>query len=331
MTDIEVRKLEKKEYNVWDQLVDQSPQGTIFHTSSWLVTCSRLLNLELKLYGLFKNDLLNGGCALFHHKLKGLLRYATSTCSMTPYGGIIMKQANKSKVREIEDTTRETIDKLSMHETLNNYDMISITNSPDLYDIRPFIWSGWDSHIKYTYYLDLNNINLSRDVSRNIKKAIKNNIIIEKSEDIHTYYRLLNDTFSRQNLKAPATERFISELFDILKQNKKCEMWFAKTQSDELAAAELYVYDTKRVYRWTAASDMNLRKSGAYSLLLFDVFQNFLKKGFQQMNLMAGNTPQLAEFITGFNPELIPYYSVEKQSLKAKYLADIYKCLRRRG
>ena len=36
------------------------------------------------------------------------------------------------------------------------------------------------------------------------------------------------------------------------------------------------------------------------------------EKGFQKFNMMAANTPNLAKFISGFNPELVPYYSVQK-------------------
>jgi hypothetical protein len=35
------------------------------------------------------------------------------------------------------------------------------------------------------------------------------------------------------------------------------------------------------------------------------------EKGFKKINLMAANTPQLAKFISGFNPQLVPYYSVQ--------------------
>ena len=42
MSDIEVRELKKDEYNIWDNLVESSPHGTIFHKSFWLSMCSEM-------------------------------------------------------------------------------------------------------------------------------------------------------------------------------------------------------------------------------------------------------------------------------------------------
>jgi hypothetical protein len=36
------------------------------------------------------------------------------------------------------------------------------------------------------------------------------------------------------------------------------------------------------------------------------------EKGFKKFNLMAANTPHIAKFISGFYPDLVPYYSVQK-------------------
>ena len=92
-------------------------------------------------------------------------------------------------------------------------------------------------------------------------------------------------------------------------------MWVGKTKSGEISAAEIFVYDNKRAYRWSAATHTTLRKTGAYSLLLFKVFKNMRERGFKEINLMAANMPQLAKFITSFNPQLVPYFEVEKTSI----------------
>jgi len=72
------------------------------------------------------------------------------------------------------------------------------------------------------------------------------------------------------------------------------------------------LHDNNYVHRWTAATDPELRKNGGYHLLLDMAFRNYLDKGMSTVNLMAANTPQLAEFITGFNPYLCPYFAVSK-------------------
>jgi hypothetical protein len=320
MSEIEVRELIKDEYKVWDELVEKSPQGTIFHNSSWLTIHSELLNKKLKIYGCFENDQLVGGCSLYIYKLIRFFKMASSAIGMTPYGGVVLAQLQSTKVREQEQTYNKIIKSLRSVFDNEHFGYIQLRNSPDFVDIRPFTWNGWDSKVYYAYYLILNDFEkrLSRDPKRNIKKAIKNEIRIEKSKDITSFYDLFEETFSRQGLKPPVTKGFVANIFDMLLKHKKGEMLIAKTKSEEIAAAEIFVYDNKRAYRWSAATHSELRKTGAYSLLLFDVFKDMQNRGFKEINLTAANSQQLAEFITGFNPKLVPYYVVEKSSNKYK-------------
>lgn len=332
MTNIEVRELKKNEYGVWDELVENSPHGTRFHSSDWLTTCSELLNKKLKIFGCFENGQLVGGCSLYTHKLKRFFKVASSTIEMTPYGGVVLAQSQSTKVREQEQTYSNIIKSLCNTFDNEHFNHIQIINSPDFVDVRPFTWNGWDSKVYYAYYLILNDFEkrLSRDPKRNIKKAIKNEISIEKSNDITSFYELFEGTFSRQGLKPPVTKGFLVTVFDMLLKHEKGEMWIAKTKSEEIVAAEIFVYDNKRAYRWSAATHTELRKTGAYSLLLFEVFRDMQNRGFKEINLMAANTPQLTEFITSFNPKLVPYYKVEKSSTKYK-LVEILKRLYDKG
>lgn len=320
MSEIEVRELKRVEYKIWDELVDESSHGTLFHKSFWLISCSNALNKELKIYGCFENGQLAGGCSLYTHKIKRFLKMASSIIEMTPYGGVILAPSTSTKVREREQIHSDIIKSLCNAFDKEHFDSIQITNSPDFIDVRPFIWNSWDSKIHYAYYLILNDFEkrLSRDPKRNIKKAIKNEISIEKSKDITSFYELFEETFLRQDLKPPVTKEFLANIIDMLLKYEKGEMWIAKTKSEEIAAAEIFVYDNKRAYRWSAVTHTELRKTGAYSLLVFKVFKDMQNRGFKEINLMAANTPQLAEFITGFNPKLVPYYGVERSSTKYK-------------
>ena len=48
------------------------------------------------------------------------------------------------------------------------------------------------------------------------------------------------------------------------------------------------------------------------SHLFVEIFLDFQKRGYHQINLMAANTPHLARFYSSFNPRLVPYYEVKK-------------------
>lgn len=95
--------------------------------------------------------------------------------------------------------------------------------------------------------------------------------------------------------------------------------------SNEPIAAEIITKDNKRTCRWSDASNVKLKETGATTLLLFEIFQDIQKRGFQEINLMAGNTPNLTKFISSFNPRLVPYYGVEKFKFKLNILPILKK------
>ena len=327
MSDIIVKELKKDEHKTWDELVKSSPHGTIFHNSSWLTIHSELLNKKLKIYGCFENEELVGGCSLYIYKSR-FFKMASSTIEMTPYGGLVLAQSPSTKVREQEQTYSNIIKSLCNLFDNEYVDHIQITNSPDFVDVRPFIWNGWNAGISYAYYLNLDTDiekNISKNVRRSIRKAIKNNTMIKRLNEPSIFYNLFSMTFERQNLKPPVTENFFKKIINLLDAKQLGEMWIAETRSGEVASAEIIVWDNKRAYRWTAASHTAFKDTGATSLLLYEIFLDLKNRGFKEINLMAANTPHLTKFISSFNPELVPYYEIEKSSTKYKIATNVYK------
>lgn len=336
MSAIEVRELKREEYKIWDVLVESSPHGTIFHNSDWLTTCSELLNKKLKIYGCFENEELVSGCSLYVYKSK-FFKMASSIIKMTPYGGVVLAQSPSSKIREREQAYSNIIKSLCNIFDKEHFDSIQLTNSPDLIDVRPFTWNGWDSKVYYAYYLDLDDDvekGFSKNARRTIRGAIKNNISVKKlskddvERDFLQYYDLFKITYLRQGIQLSVSKEFLKNMIDMLYDQRKGEMWIAKDSSGEMTAAEVNVVDNKRAYRWSPVSHTELRKTGATSLLLFEIFKDLKERGFKEINLMAANTPQLAKFISSFNPKLVPYYSIEKKRSLVKIAEPIYHILR---
>ena len=327
MSDIEVRELDSSEYELWDDLVEKSPHGTIFHNSDWLVVCRDVLNEDLKIYGCFKNDELIGGCSLFIKNVAGIMKVASSTCKMTPYGGVVLAPSISTKVRKREQTHKDIIKSLCNAIDNEHFDHIQITNSSDFVDIRPFIWDRWNSNIHYAYYFNLEGDierNIPKKARESIKQANRNSISIRNSKDFSIFYDLFSMTFKRQNLRSPVTKEFFMRAIDLLKSKNIGGMWVAETPSGELASALIILWDNKRSYAWANGSNTSFRHTAPNSLLYSIVFQDLKNKGFKEINLMSANTPQLAKFMSTFNPKLVPYYAVEKSSIRYKVAANAY-------
>lgn len=309
----QVRILERTEYGDWDELVNSSSYGTIFSLSGWLTATSTALDTSFDLFGCYFDDRLVGGYPIFRKKKFGFIPLLTNVNGMMPFSGLVLEDYPQNNVRKFERHYNNILSAIEQHFKQLRTVMFSITNPPKLQDIRPFSWRGWKTRIKYAYFLNLNELKYSRDVKRNISTAKANDVLVCPSSDIGLYYSLFQNTFERQGLKPPVSQRYLKTLYQYIINNNLGEMWVAMTPDGQWIAAEIFLQDNNYIHRWTAATDAELRKGGGYHLLLDCVFRYYQEKGCNTINLMAGNTPQLTEFITGFNPYLVPYYSVYRK------------------
>ncbi len=332
MSEIQIRELDPAEYKLWDELVETSSCGTVFHTSDWLTLCRDTFSKDLKIYGCFQEDALVGGFPLFIRKMNRIFKVASSTCEMTPYGGIVIKDFPGVSVRKQVQDSHEILNHLRVFLSNMKLDSIEMKLSPDFKDIRPFTWNGWESGVFYAYYLNLErdiDAGLSKDLKKNINKSAKEGLVVKKLKDSNVYYNLFSMVYTRQNLTSPVQKIFFDRVIDLLERKGIGEMWVAETPSAEYVAAQIRVWDKQRVYAWTASSDPSYRKSGANSLIYYNVISDLKAEGHKEINMLAANHSQFTDFITGFNPELVPHYLINYTSRRYKLLRACRGLLKR--
>jgi hypothetical protein len=157
MSKFETRILIESEYNQWDQLVKQSAQGTIFHSTKWITTASKNLNLDYIIIGVFNGSELIGGCFFYIKNIFHIFKIGYTGIPLTPYGGFVISIPNSTKIREIEMREHEIIFLILAKIQKFNFFTVKIINSPNLFDIRPFIQKRWIEQVFYTYILPLDN------------------------------------------------------------------------------------------------------------------------------------------------------------------------------
>jgi hypothetical protein len=105
--------------------------------------------------------------------------------------------------------------------------------------------------------------------------------------------------------------RFFTELFSFIRNQNCGEMLVAKTPDDEIACAEIVIWDNRQAYCWSAVSDPRFLNSGATSLLRFDDLKRLKDRNVPKVNMMMGNVPELSQFVAHLNPTLVPYYQIQ--------------------
>jgi hypothetical protein len=311
-------------------LVEKAQPGTLFHTSDWLEICRDVLSKDLKIYGCFRNEELVGGCPLFIKNIKGILKMANSTCNMTSYSGPLIKESASSKASKRAQETHEILNPLREFLCKQGFDSIHLTFAPGFEDIRPFTWNGWTSAVRYTHYLNLKeNVddNLSGEIRTDLKAASEAGLKARAWTDPETYYRLLSLAYEKQNLKPPLPRGFFERVFKLIQEKDIGYMFVSETPEGEAVAAHLNLYGKKSAVIWTSALNPDFSRSGPYALLYYNEFLDLKSRDFEYMNVMAANVPTFMDFIMGFSPELIPYYSVTLESKKYSIAKTLYKTI----
>jgi hypothetical protein len=318
-------EIRREDLLLWDSLVDQSVHGTIFHKTGWLNACARSLGRNVKIFGCFQDGQLVGGCSLFLKRKWGVISKADSTCVNTPYGGFVLSSLPTSSVRKQETFFRKILESLIYEIYKEQFYSVCIRNNPEFLDLRPLTLHGWRSSVLYTYYINLLNNPVSQidsKVKGHIRTAERNRIAVEPFSDISKYYDLYCETYTRKNLKPEVPKRFFEELFAFMNAQKCGEMVVARTPDDDIACAEIVIWDNRMAYSWSAVSDSRFQSSGASSFIMMDTIKRMKERGFSTINIMMANVPHLSSFAASFNPVLVPYYQIRHRIDTARSLKN---------
>jgi hypothetical protein len=314
MSNLEARILKESEYNQWDQLVEQSEQGTIFHSSKWITTAAKNLNLDYTIIGVFTDSELIGGCFFYIKTIFHVFKIGYTGVPLTPFGGFVISQSRKkTKVRTSENREHEIISIILEKIQTFNLFIVKLTNSPALIDIRPLKQQGWIVGVYYSYILSLDNdifLNVGKDVRRYVRLCQKNGIKAKKEYNPEILWGLIKLTYDKQNKNPPFQKEYLFYFTEMLIKNNLGEMYIAELPTGDAAAAVFVLFDGNGAHAWVGASDPQFRHTGVVSFIHFELITDLQRRGFQRINLMGGNVPQISKFFSNFNPKLVPYYSV---------------------
>jgi hypothetical protein len=309
MTKLEIRRLNEDEFPLWDDFVDESPQGTLFHKTFWL----RTAGYKFTIYGYFREGMLLAGFPLPYRTEFGIK--LAMPPPLTPYLGVIFKRQDTKYVTRLSQEKK--ISREIAHILKGSFHHISYGFPPGAVDLQPFVWEGFATSITYTYIVhlenELENIWMAlTDKNRNqIRKAEKDGITVVQSDDFSHTVSLVEKTFARQN-KSLFPESAACSSNDVLKKRNQCKSFLAKNADGDLIAAAYIVWDNKRAYYQLGGYDSERSHGGASALALWEA----IKFSKEQLNLKefdfeGSMIPRLEEFFREFGGELLPCYHVD--------------------
>ena len=278
--------LTEDKYKEWDEFVDESIQGTIFSSTRWL----GLMRRPFHIWGYYQGGQLVGGMANFD-----------KLAPLTPFQGILVKDISKKYSGQLSFYNEVAT-------ALLPYAPSVFYNHWTFPDIRPFKWAGWGCDIRYTFVVDLTDMEtlwegLEKQTRYEITHARKSHTSWI-TPDISLFNSLYSETFKRKGIERPVDSELVARL------NWVCNASiFCSCTVDAVGSMAVIIDDNKRAYYILGASG----EGHTSSLTLWYAFERLSKAGVEEIDLVGCNNEKIASFKKGFGGVLTPYFGVRRE------------------
>ena len=337
---------EEEDSELWDELVEGSPHGTIFHNWKFLKimekhTRKRMMGTRSRgiLYPLLvlKGSTPIGIIPLFYYEnffIKSILSppLGVECLYLGPllkeYG--TMKQSKKEVVLvQFQKALDEFINtKFKPH-------IISLHLSPGILDSRPFKWTGYKVELRHTYVVDLAGgvdyvwKQFSKTLRGNINKSLDLGISVEEgsTEELEFIYNSLKKRRMEQGMNPTTSINYLTSVYQQFKNNLK--ILIAKHNGKPVGGL-INLYYKDKVLFWVGAPKIS-GGINSNEILLWESIKLAYKNGFTYYELMGANHPSLYKFKTKFNGNLITSLSCKKYpQASIRVLEVLYRAIESR-
>lgn len=318
-----IKDIQKEEYKEWDEFVDDSPYGTIFHKTYWLESFGE----DFKIYGCFKDNKLFAGLpVIFIDSSLGVRSIYHP--ELTAYLGIVFKELQDKYVSEISQ--RKEVCTIIAKKLKDDFDDLYIKFSPNFNDLQSFIWEGFSAFVKYTYILDIEDLesvwmNMSTKRRNNMRRAKRDMICIDEEDKFDEILSIQQTSYERLGVDIDF-QTIASRHHEILKQKKKCHFFLAKKATGEPVAGAYMIWDNKRSYYIIGGYDHIKSHHGALTLAVWEAIRYTKEElNLNQFDFVGSMVPDVENYFRKFGGILTPYYAIRWSNKKANLVRQAKK------
>ena len=297
-------------YFEWDDLVDRSPHGTVFHYSWWLQTTAK----EFALVGT-RNEKgrLVAGLPIPFPQRRGLKSIDVPV--LTPYLGPIF---DLSKI----DTTCDQLHFMRTHgevlaSNLEPFDHFRCVTGPRVPDLQGFLWMGFRASLGYTerfpatHSVDQILKGMSAADREDLRKALRLNLNVACDEGIEDLLFLNHKIAKQHGKKAACPADVLNLLWNAAYTQDRAHTYVARTSDTTPIAALLVVQDNRTTYQILSAVNPEFEAIPALHLISWTALQDCLMAGrdFEFIDLPG---PRPGSFSSRWGATSIPTWRLEK-------------------
>lgn len=194
----------------------------------------------------------------------------------------------------------------------------------------PFYWSGFTATPRYTYILDgLDDLDALWDafdsrIRRMIRKAEKNDIAVEETEDLDLFLELNRMTYERQGEEPPHSRSLIRRLDEACARRNARSMYVARGENGRAHSALYCVHDARTTYYLMSGADPELRNSGANGLAVWRSIRDAAERGNRSYDFEGSMKESIERFFRDFGARQVPYFQILGASRRGLFLKTLH-------
>lgn len=316
----------------WDEYINRSSNGTIFHSSAWLKAAENHAKMKLLPVVVSKGNHVVCLLPLFQGKKYGfrLLMSPPFLCAIPYLGPAFLIQS--SNRYNYEQTYIEIIDEITHFAEKNiGFDYLRIVHPPDVIDMRPYTWKKYQVHPRYTYIFDLTAktgelYNHFHSTTKNaVKKALTNQDIVisgdkKYAQDVLT---LVRKRFEAKKIRFQISDRYFQQLMNSsLSDNIEC---IGVIHNDRIVAGDITITDKNNAYAWIGSVSRDGNYPGVGELVLWEKIKEYAVRGYLTYDIIGANRRDIRKHKAKYGARLVDYYVVQKTSMKGNIALELMK------
>lgn len=210
----------------------------------------------------------------------------------------------------------ELISKLPRH------DRFAQSFAPQVTNWLPFYWEGFDQKTRYTYVLETDqtletlHANLDKRDRRQLRQA-SDRIQADLSDDLETFLRLNDLTFSRQGLKTPYSHEFVQRLDEAVLARAHRYLILARDKvSGEPHAGVYMVADDTRAYSLMSGQNPAFRDLNGGIVARWKAIEVINAEGIPKLDLQGSMMKSVERRNRKYGAVQVPYFSIYRSNGK---------------
>jgi hypothetical protein len=321
---LEISHVSRADSALWNQFVEDSPQGTFFHTTDWIEILSSTFGRSYDIIFCLKNEQPVGGMIYFHHK-KLIWKMITPTAFL-PYCSPIFYKPLKEKPQKTIHNHLLIAERIENYlRTQYDYWVLDVPYTSR--DVRSYLWRGAVVEPQYTYVVSVTNKeavfeNFNQSVRKKLKQAQNENAVVRESSDPTLLAELVTKSYHRHGMKPLISKEQLSMLLNKVIHIEQAKLFYAELNR-KIIAGRLVIIDGAFGYDLLAGGEDHPGYGSTFlTAYILEKYAGVIEK----FDFLGANHPQIEQFKRGFGGELIQGFRVtNKTRIPLSWIIKIYE------